>query len=121
MSRLVQVHYRDLTERNDSAGLALRWEAIGPCGELFPVLDADITLSPLGKQATLLTLAGAYRPPLGSLGAGLDRAILHRVAAVTIRNFIKRVAAGITGHAATAESGTAGPALVCLPPAPEMS
>jgi hypothetical protein len=86
----------------------------------LPVLDADITLSPSGKQATLLTLAGVYRPPLGSLGAGLDRAILHRVAAATIRNFIHGVAAGITGHAATAESETAGPGPSWLPPAPEI-
>ena len=121
LSRLVQVHFRDLMERNDSAGLALRWEAIGPGGGLLPVLDVDITLSPSGKQATLLTLAGVYRPPPGSPGAGLDRAILQRVAAATIRNFINGVAAGITGHAVTAESGTAGPGPAWLPPAPEVS
>jgi hypothetical protein len=121
LSRLVQVHFRDLMERNDPAGLALRWEAIGPGGGLLPVLDADITLSPSGKQTTLLTLAGVYRPPPGSLGAGLDRATLHGVAAATIRNFINRVAAGITGHAVTAESGTAGPGPSRLPPAPETS
>jgi hypothetical protein len=120
LSRLIQVRFRDLMERSDSAGLALRWEAIGPGGGLLPVLDADITLSTSGKQATLLTLAGVYRPPLGSLGAGLDRAILHRVAAATIRNFIHGVAAGITGHAATAESETAGPGPSWLPPAPKV-
>ena len=122
-SRLVRVRFVDLMERNDSAGLALRWEAIGPGGGLVPVLDADITLSPSGKQATLLTLAGVYRPPLGSPGAGPDRAILHRVAAATIRNFINGVAAGITvtGHTANAESGTAGPGPAWLPPAPEVS
>jgi hypothetical protein len=122
-SRLVRVRFVDLTGRNDSAGLALRWEAIGPGGGLVPVLDADITLSPSGKQATLLTLAGVYRPPPGSPGAGPDHAILHRVAAATIRSFINGVAAGITvtGHAATAESGTAGPGPAWLPPAPEVS
>ena len=120
LSRLIQVRFRDLMERSDSAGLALRWEAIGPGGGLLHVLDADITLSPSGKQATLLTLAGVYRPPLGSLGAGLDCAILHRVAAATIRNFIHGVAAAITGHAATAESETAGPGPSWLPPAPEI-
>jgi len=121
LSRLVQVHFRDLMERNDSAGLALRWEAIGTGGGLLPVLDADITMRPSGQQATLLTLAGVYRPPLSSLEAGPDHAILHRVAAATIRNFINRVAAGITGQAATAESGTAGPGPSWLPPAPETS
>jgi hypothetical protein len=41
----------------------------------------------------MLTLAGSYRPPLGSLGHALDRVILHRVAVATIRDFLARVAA----------------------------
>jgi len=39
-------------------------------GGLFPVLDADITLTPAGEQTTRLALAGVYRPPLGRLGEG---------------------------------------------------
>ena len=46
------------------AGLALRWEATGAGGRLFPVLDADLTLAPDG-EGTVLPLAGSYRPPLG--------------------------------------------------------
>jgi len=42
-------------------------------------------------------MAGSYRPPLGSLGQALDRAILHRVAAATIRRFVVQVAARIGG------------------------
>lgn len=71
MSTLVQVHFRDLVTREGSAVLALRWEAAGPRGGLFPALDADITLTPAGEQATVLELAGAYRPPLGAAGDGL--------------------------------------------------
>ena len=104
MSRLVQVRYQDLKVSEDSAGLALRWEVTGPGGGLFPALDADITLTPAGEQATLLTLAGAYRPPLGTLGAELDRAILHRVAAATIRAFLNRIADAIVHPASAAES-----------------
>ena len=80
ISRLVQVHFRDLVTREGSAVLTLRWETAGPGGGLFPALDADITLTPAGEQVTSLKLAGAYRPPLGAVGAGLDGAILHRVA-----------------------------------------
>lgn len=104
MSTLAEAHFLDLVSREDSALLALRWEAIGPGGRLFPALDADVTLTPAGEHATLITLAGAYRPPPGLLGAGLDRAILRRVAAATIRTFINRVADAI-GHPA----GGAGP------------
>ena len=96
-SKLVRVQVRVLSWTDVSAGLALRWEAIGPGGGLFPALDADITLTPAGAGTTL-TLAGAYRPPLGPLGQALDRAVLNRVAAATIRNFLLEVAAQLDDH-----------------------
>ena len=116
LSREVRVQARELTERDDSAGLAIRWEVTGPGRGLFPVLDADIRLLPTGEQTTLLTLTGAYRPPLGAVGEALDRAILHRVAAATVRNFLSRVAAGIAGQPGPAEAGSGAFSL----PAPEM-
>lgn len=92
VGKLVRVQTRELSWTDISAGLALRWEATGAGGGLFPVLDADLTLAPAG-EGTVLRLAGAYRPPLGSLGQALDRAILHRVAEATIGTFLARVAA----------------------------
>jgi len=77
---------------------------------LFPVLDADLKLAPDGAGSTVLTLAGSYRPPLGTLGEALDRAVLRRVAAATIRSFVARVAAQITGHPV--------PNASALPPSP---
>ena len=95
LSKLVRVHARELASTGESAGLAIRWEADGPGGALFPVLDADIRLVRAGERACVLAMSGAYRPPLGALGQALDRAILHRVAAATIRDFVARVAAKI--------------------------
>jgi hypothetical protein len=95
ISRLVEIRFRDLAQRDGRAGLALRWEAVGPGGGMFPALDADITLTPAGEHDSVLTLAGTYRPPLGAVGAGLDRAILHRVAAATVRAFLNRIADAI--------------------------
>lgn len=106
VSRLVDVRFLDLVSRADSAVLVLRWEVIGPGGGLFPALDADVMLAPAGEDATLLTVAGAYRPPLGIFGAALDRTILHRVAAATIRAFMNRVADAIAHPASTAGSGS---------------
>jgi hypothetical protein len=100
MSRLAEIRFQSLAAENGRAGLALRWEARGPGGRLFPVLDADLTLTPAGENAALLTLAGAYRPPLGSLGAELDRLVLHRVAEATVRNFLERVATALAHPAA---------------------
>ena len=104
LSKLVRVQLRELAWTDRSAGLAIRWEATGPGGGLFPVLDADLRLASAGDQVTLLTMAGVYRPPLGPLGEALDRAILHRVADATIRNFAVWIAAQITGRPGAAEA-----------------
>jgi hypothetical protein len=104
LSKLVRVQLRELSWTDRSAGLAIRWEATGPDGGLFPVLDADLRLASAGDQVTLLTVAGVYRPPLGPLGEALDRVILHRVADATIRNFGVWIAAQITGRPGAAEA-----------------
>ena len=93
---------------------------------MFPALDADITLTPGNHSTTLtltLTLTGAYRPPLGTVGAELDRAILYRVAAATIRAFLHRVTDAILHPARAAEPRTkaADPDPPGLPPEPETS
>jgi len=100
MSRLVEVRFRELVTRGNSAVLIVRWEAVGTSGGLFPVLDADITLTPYGSAATLLALSGAYRPPLGALGAALDRAVLHRVAEATIQGFVNQLGEAVVKLAA---------------------
>ena len=92
MSKLVQVHFRDVVTRGESAVLALRWEAAGPGGRLFPALDADMSLTPAGEHSTRLSLAGVYRLPFAALGAGLDRAVFHKVADATVRSLLARVA-----------------------------
>lgn len=120
MSKLVEVHFQDVVTRGESAMLALRWEATGPGGKLFPALDADIVLTPAGEHATRLSLAGAYRPPLGAVGAGLDRAILHKVAGATVRSLLTRIADALARpqEQAVRETGMTRPAV--HRPAPEM-
>ena len=108
VSKLVRVQVRELSWTDLTAGLALRWEATGPGGGLFPVLDADLKLAPDG-EGTMLTMTGSYRPPLGSLGEALDRAVLRRVATATIRSFLAQVAAQITGQPHPDGAGSASP------------
>jgi hypothetical protein len=112
-SKLVRVRFLDPVCRDDVMTLALRWEATGVTEALFPVLDADITLTPAGQQATRIALAGCYRAPLGSLGAGLDKAILNRVATATIRALLRNVADSLVSPgtaAARQEEPVSGPA-----------
>jgi hypothetical protein len=92
MSKLVEVDFLEVVTCGESAVLALRWQATGPGGGLFPALDADMSLTPAGEHSTRLSLAGVYRPPLAGLGAGLDRAVFHKVADATARSLLARVA-----------------------------
>ena len=110
-SRLVRVQLLELLPREDSLVLPLRWEATGAAGRLFPVLDADLTLSPGGEQRSTLTLTGAYRPPLGRADAAPDRVLLGRAAAATVRSLLTQVAASLAaGQGPPGPPGPLGPA-----------
>jgi hypothetical protein len=95
VSRLVSVSFVDVVTRDDSAVLGVRWNAAGPGGEPFPVLDANIILTADGEQASLLRLEGTCRPPLGPPGARLDAAIMNRVATAAIHSFVSHIAGAI--------------------------
>ena len=56
----------------------------------------------------MLAVSGTYRPPLGGLGAGLDRAIMHLVAEATIRSFTRQLGVAIVNPAASLEAAHAG-------------
>jgi hypothetical protein len=101
VSKLVAVRVLDPVYREDLMTVALRWEATGAAGGLFPVLDANISLAPAGEHSTRLTLTGSYRPPLGRIGAALDTVILGQVAAATIHALLHGIAGALTSPAAT--------------------
>lgn len=109
-SKLVRVLLLEPVDRDGTLTLALRWEATGVMGRLFPVLDANITLIPAGENASQLSLAGAYRPPLALVGEGLDRVLLHRVASATVHSLLQRIAQTVaSADAASARPGPAAP------------
>lgn len=92
LSKLMHVQFRELAHRGGVALLTVRWQAAGPAGELFPVLDADLTLVSHGDNTALLGLDGVYRAPAGTFGTVLDRVLLHRIAAATARSLLSRMA-----------------------------
>jgi hypothetical protein len=76
------------------AMLPITWTASG--GEwLFPSLEGDLELAALGERRTQLSLSARYKPPLGVVGRALDRALLHRVAEATVKDFVDRVVEAI--------------------------
>jgi len=70
--------------------LPLAWEPKDG-GRALPQLDADIEIAALGSMRTQLSMSARYRPPLGMIGRALDRALMHRVAEATIKDFLDRV------------------------------
>ena len=99
---------RDTAAHRDLAIWPLRWEVTGPHGTLVPVLDADITLTPAGADASLLAVLAVCRPPLGGLAAGLDQALVRRCATAMIQAFTHHIAAAVTHPVASRGAGHGG-------------
>lgn len=117
LSRLVRVRTVEPVYRDGMMAVGLRWEAEGVTGGLFPVLDADIRVS-ADDEGVRVALIGSYRPPLGAVGAGLDRLLLRTVATATIRALLARIAAVLEGDPAPAAEVTP-PAPIWSDPGPE--
>jgi hypothetical protein len=60
-------------------------------GRALPRLDADIEIAALGVERTHVAMSARYRPPFGVIGRALDRALMHRVAEATVKDFLDRV------------------------------
>lgn len=78
----------------------MTWRASGP-EALFPTLEADVEVAALGPDRSQLAVSARYRPPLGSVGRIIDRALLHRVAEATLKDFVDRVAERLLAPAAS--------------------
>jgi hypothetical protein len=78
-----------------SAGLIfmpIRWRAATEAG-LFPTLEGELEVAAIGNARTQLGLSANYEPPLGVLGKIADRTLFHRVAEVTVKDFLERIGA----------------------------
>ena len=100
MSRLARVHVCNTTAREDLAIWPLRWEVTRPPGELVPILDADIKLTPAGAEASLLAVLAVCRPPLDGLATDLDQAIVRRCATAMMQALTHHIAAAMALPAA---------------------
>lgn len=87
LAKTVEVQLRPLRHHGDVTLLPFTWQATGS-GSLFPDLDADLEVSPLGEGQSELALRGRYEPPGGILGRRIDQFLLHRLANATVRAFL---------------------------------
>jgi hypothetical protein len=109
VSQLAGVRPGDFTEGPGIAQLPVHWEATTADGRLFPALDAELTLTSLGDQATVFALAGVFRPPPGLADAGPDRDIVCWFAAAAIRVFLARLACALVHPSGAAPARSARP------------
>jgi hypothetical protein len=72
--------------------LPLEWWATGTPA-LFPKMEGELTVADMGGALTQVQLQGNYQPPLGSVGRMLDRAVLHRFAEASVKDFVDRIVA----------------------------
>ena len=72
---------------------------------LIPEMEGDLEVAPLGPASSQLSISARYTPPLGAIGQAIDRALLHRVAEATLKDFLDRVAEGLADPDAEVSAG----------------
>lgn len=86
-------------DRKDSVMLPVSWEVAGGPA-IFPRMEGTLHVEPEGPTLTRLTLNATYDPPFGDLGRLADRVVMHRLAQMTMSDFVARL-----GHELEAELG----------------
>jgi hypothetical protein len=92
VAKTVAMEMSEPIQRADSTSVPLSWWATGTPG-LFPTMDAELSVAAMGPELTQVSFHGTYKPPLGVLGHVLDRAVLHRFAESSVKDFVDRVIA----------------------------
>jgi hypothetical protein len=101
VEKRVQIEIREPVHLPSKTILPVHWAATG-AHSLFPELDADIEIAPLGPDWSQLAISARYQPPLGFVGKAVDRALLHRVAEATVKDFLDRAVVALESLPASA-------------------
>ncbi|MDH4111354.1 MAG: hypothetical protein OEV60_01565 [Actinomycetota bacterium] len=102
VARTVAIEFGEPVKMPSKTVVPLRWTATGASG-LFPALDADLEIAPLGPHDSQLAMSARYVPPLGAIGRAIDRAVLFRVAEATLKDFLDRVRDSLLASAGAAD------------------
>jgi hypothetical protein len=106
-AKLARVQCAAPVQRGGTLRVPLRWEVTGPAGELFSVLDADLTLSPDRDGRAHLRLDGSYRPPIGPDGQLPEQAVVSRITAASLCYLLDNAADAIADPAPEPQPGAA--------------
>lgn len=81
----------------------LSWEPLDHT-DIYPIVTADLEIEPIDHERTMVSLLASYTPPLGRIGAVVDRVAMHRLAESALRRFFERLVAEIKTSAAAAST-----------------
>ena len=100
LRKQVHIQLGPVVRQPSRTTLAMTWQPTGPTGAggLFPVLEAELEIGALGTHRSQLAFNASYRPPLGTVGRAIDRALLHRVAEATVKDFLDQTGQAIRYH-----------------------
>lgn len=101
LSKRVVLDLGPAYERDDRLVLPIHWWALSGT-RLFPHLEGDLELAPIGDEVTQVTLMGRYDPPLAGIGRTMDRLLLHRIAEACVRSFLTKVGEALAAQASFA-------------------
>jgi hypothetical protein len=93
----VRIRVKKIRDDEAVAGLwpvttmELEWEA-DKTPALFPLMSAELCVSPVAGDETQLLLEGEYRPPLGAVGRAVDAVVGHRIAEAAVHRLLRDLA-----------------------------
>jgi hypothetical protein len=87
----VTVEFGEPARMSTWAVVPVTWKATFP-EALFPIMTGKVSVSPVSKEETRLTVSGMYEPPLGKLGEELDDAVMRKVAKATVKELAEQIA-----------------------------
>lgn len=102
IAKTVAMEVGPVQRRGDMDVFPIAWWATG-ASRLFPRMEGEIVVAPLGSEHTRISFQGNYQPPLGRVGEILDRTWLMRVADSTVKDWIDRLCAAVEERAAMSD------------------
>jgi hypothetical protein len=100
LARSVQIEVTPPTIYPGRCELCVAWKAAENAA-FFPELGGVFELVAVAPAQSRLSFEASYDPPARALGQLADRAIMHRVAEASVREFVQRTAKTLQSRAET--------------------
>lgn len=95
--------YEDVPGPLPMGRVQLSWEPLDH-GEIYPTVVADLEIEPIDERRTMVSLLASYQPPLGRIGAVVDRVAMHRITESALRRFFEGLLSEIRASASAISS-----------------